>query len=81
MFAILAAAGDIGSSFGPWLLGVAADCIPAIPRFTDLSHALGITAEQLGLRAAMLTAVLFPLLGILALVWFRRKNAKDRKGE
>ena len=81
MFAILAAAGDIGSSFGPWFLGIAADWIPAIPCFTRLSQTFGITAEQLGLRAAMLTAVLFPLLGILTLVWFRRKNANDRKGE
>lgn len=84
MFAILAAGGDIGSAFGVWLLGVIADWVPAVPALHSAARFFGITAEQMGLRAAILVGSVFPLIGFLSIWRLRKKKvnntASDRKG-
>lgn len=60
MFALLAAGGDIGASIGPWLTGIVTDITI---KLSPVIH--GITAEQVGLRAGILLAAVFPLLSLL----------------
>ncbi|MBR5156718.1 MAG: MFS transporter [Clostridia bacterium] len=76
MFAVLAAAGDIGASFAPWLLGNIADSIATKSTVIAFAQNLGITAEQFGLRTAMLFGSVFPLIGFMALLWYRYNQNK-----
>lgn len=78
MFAILAAGGDMGASFAPWLLGNIADCISSSSAAATMAQSIGITAEQLGLRIAILCGAIFPIIGSISLLWFRcNKNKKN----
>ena len=76
MFAILAAGGDVGASFAPWILGNIADCISSSQSAIGLAQTLSITTEQLGLRTAMLCGSIFPIISSLALLWYIRKKNK-----
>ncbi len=67
MFAILAAGGDIGCSFGPWLAGKVMDICGHVAVMQHAAQSIGISVEQLSLRFGMLAGVIFPVLGIVAL--------------
>lgn len=69
MFGVLAVCGDIGCSVGPALAGAVSD---ALSRSGDLAAALSLTIDQLGLKAGMLSAVVFPIVLIICLVLFKR---------
>ena len=64
IFAMMAAGGDIGASVGPQLVGIVTDTVIALDKVSNLSAAIGISPEQLGLKAGMLTGMLFPLAAI-----------------
>ncbi len=66
MFALLAAGGDIGTSFGPWLTGKVMDVCAALPALDSLAQSLCITGDQLSMRGGLLIGALFPLVGIIA---------------
>ena len=80
LFAMMAAGGDLGASVGPQMVGAVTDLAMASPFFCDLAASLGMTGEQLGMKAGILLGALFPLIGIfLALRLYR--NAKKRKAQ
>ncbi len=66
MFAILAAAGDIGASTGPWLVGFAADKAPELIKIAG--------SGNYGLRAGFLLAALFPALAFVSVVYLTKKK-------
>lgn len=66
-YALMAAGGDMGASLAPQLLGVVVDKVSATSFAADLGVTLGISAEQVGLKAGMLVIAIFPILGILVL--------------
>lgn len=68
LFACLAVAGDIGCSLGPWLTGLVSDAV-------QQSHS-GAEAVQYGLRAGLITAVLFPV-GMLIAMSILSKSKKN----
>lgn len=71
-FALLAAGGDLGASIAPQLMGIIIDTVSTSDLASTLAPTLGITPEQLGMRAGMLTNAIFPLLGIgILLITFR----------
>ena len=76
-YALMAAGGDMGASFGPQLLGAVADRVSAAG--ADMAASLGMTPDQLGLKAAMLLTAVFPLLGavvvILIMCYFGKEEA------
>lgn len=66
MFGVLAMCGDIGCSLGPWLTGIVSDKVSRM----YAGGAGGFTPEQLGLKAGLGAAMIFPLLmgaGVIAL--------------
>lgn len=67
-YALMAAGGDLGASFAPQLMGVVIDRVSATPIAEEIGHTLGLSPEQIGLKAAMLVTALFPLFGTLLLV-------------
>ena len=55
MFALLAAGGDFGCAIGPWFAGLVTDWTAANVQIA------GLAAQQVGLRAGILSGALFPL--------------------
>ena len=62
MFAILAAAGDVGAAVGPFLTGVATDLTRSLAAAPAWAAGLGLNTEQFAVRLAILLASLFPAL-------------------
>lgn len=77
LFAILAAGGDIGASVGPLLVSVVTDHITRLPALAGWERFAGLTAEQIGLRAGILSGALFPLAAFLCLLWLSRHMARQ----
>jgi len=69
MFAILASAGDIGASLGPWLVGLTADKTPALIKAAQIP-----VSGNPGLRAGFLLAAVFPA----AMIFFTRYLTKKK---
>lgn len=79
-YALMAAGGDMGASVSPQLLGIVVDKVSATSFAAELGTTLGITAEQVGLKAGMLVTSLFPMIGIAVLaftVWYFKKNRQE----
>lgn len=77
MFAVLALAGDLGCSLGPWLSGVVTDLAKA----PGALHMAGIAgdAEQIAMKHGMLIAAVFPLIMTAVLgvyLWWEKKRTK-----
>ena len=71
-YALMAAGGDFGASVAPQTLGVITDTVAASPWGIELGRALSISPEQLGMKVGMLTAALFPLIGVIVLLYTGR---------
>ena len=78
LYAMMAAGGDLGASVGPQLIGVVTDTVASSARGAEIAKALSLTAEQLGMKAGLLLATIFPLLAIFVCLrlWKGRKNRK-----
>ena len=77
-YALMAAGGDLGASVAPQLLGIVTDTVTASPLGLKVALDLGLTAEQIGLKAGMLVTAIFPLLGaivvIIAMRYFKKQD-------
>jgi MFS family permease len=70
LFAFLAAGGDAGAAFGPWLIGLTADVVPNL--VTKAPWLRGLSESDAALRSGMLVGTLFPLLMVLFLIRMHR---------
>lgn len=75
MFAILAAAGDIGAALGPFTTGVVTDLVRAMPSISTWAAAARLSPDQFALRSAILLAAAFPALTLYA-HWMLRKKQR-----
>ena len=75
MFAILALAGDIGCSLGPWLSGVVSDLTES-GQIQPLPGIAGNAAQQ-AMKNGMLLSSIFPLLMVVILLFFLRKRLTE----
>jgi MFS family permease len=78
IFALLAASGDIGAAFGPWITSVVIE--NSLTRnimgfFTDFYH---ITTEQAAIRIGILFAVIFPVMALVIHLLLKRTKAKEQ---
>jgi hypothetical protein len=64
IFAMMAAGGDLGASVGPQLVGKVTDLVIANGNAVSWAQTLGMTVEQLGMKAGMCVGTLFPLVAI-----------------
>ena len=78
-YALMAAGGDFGASVAPQLLGVIVDQVSASHWAKQLGAAVSLSAEQIGMKVGMLTASLFPLLGIFLLIFIRKYFTKANR--
>ena len=77
-FALMAAGGDLGASIAPQLMGIVVDEVSAGSMAAELSAKLGLTTEQIGMKAGMLVTAIFPILGAVLLAvtmqYFKRSK-------
>ena len=71
-YALMAASGDMGASVAPQMLGIIVDKIAASPFAVTLSQSSAMTPEEIGLKTGMFAAALFPLLGIVLVLYIRK---------
>ena len=77
MFAVLALAGDLGCSVGPWFSGIVTD-------WAKTAHILPIAgivgdAEQIAMKYGMLAATVFPLLMVIVLAVYLMRERKGKR--
>ncbi len=75
-YALMAAGGDFGASFAPQTLGIIVDKISVTELATKLGNTWSLTPEQVGFKVGMLIASIFPILGVLLLVYMRKHFKK-----
>lgn len=79
-YALMAAGGDMGGSVAPQLVGAVADTVRESSFGISLASSLAITPEQAGLKVAMITTALFPLLGIGVVLLIMRHFKSPNRG-
>ncbi len=72
IYALLAAGGDCGASAAPQLVGYITDAVSGTGFAQSLGGMMSLTAEQIGMRAGMLSAALFPLAGLFLFLYMER---------
>lgn len=78
-YALMAAGGDFGASFAPQTLGIIVDKISVTEWATTLGNTLSLSSEQVGFKVGMLIATVFPILGVLLLVYMKNHFKKAQK--
>ena len=76
MYAMMAAGGDMGASIGPQLVGVVTDAVSAAPSALTFAESLGLTVEQLAMKAGMAVGTLFPLAAIFVFLYILKTKPK-----
>ena len=79
MFAILAAAGDIGAAFGPWMTGMVVDYAQGSVATATLSNLFSVSSEQAVMRLGILIAGLFPLFALVCHIVLHKMFKKHRE--
>jgi len=74
LFAILAMCGDIGCASGPWITGVVSDLFQKTSLFVKLQASTLMQPEQLGIKAGLLVAVIFPIVMFVSVSKFRTEQ-------
>jgi MFS family permease len=77
-YALMATCGDFGASVAPQLMGIVVDNISASTFATNLSLSSGMAPEEIGLKVGMLIATLFPILGVLLVIYIKRTLSKTK---
>ena len=79
-YALMAAGGDFGASIAPQLLGIVVDKVAVSDMAQTLSSSLSMTTDEIGMKAAMLVATIFPITGIFVLLVIKKTfNIKTKK--
>lgn len=71
-YALMAAGGDFGASVAPQMLGAIVDKVKDSSWAVDFGETVNLSAEQIGMKVGMLTAMIFPLIGITLLIFIRK---------
>ncbi len=79
MFAILAAAGDIGGAAGPYLTGLIADTSANSSFLTNLALSFSIEPSQIGIRLSLLVAAIFPILTLGCHIILKKMKTKEKR--
>lgn len=82
-YALMAAGGDLGASFAPQTLGIIVDNIALTDWAKTFGNTLSLSPEQVGFKVGMLIAAIFPMLGVLLLIYmkkfFKRQENPDNE--
>lgn len=79
-FALMAAGGDLGASVSPQLMGIVIDAVSVSDAAAAMGQSMGLSAEQIGLKAGMLVSAVFPLIGTFVVLACIRYFGKKQSG-
>jgi len=72
VYALMAAGGDMGASVAPQIVGIISDKFSLTNVASNISEILCISTEQVSMRAGLLVAGLFSLLGVLCIFCMKK---------
>lgn len=78
-YALMAAGGDMGASFAPQLLGAVVDKVSVSSFASELANKIGMAPEQIGMKAGMLMASLFPIIGTVVVICIIRSFSSRKE--
>ncbi len=70
-YALMAAGGDFGASLAPQLMGIIVDKVNASQWAVTLAGDMAVSTEYISMKCGMLIASVFPILGVLVLLFIR----------
>ncbi len=76
MFGLMAVFGDIGGSVGPWIAGFVSDLAQKSDKLIALGASMSLMPEQMGLKAGLFVATVFPVVMLLGLAAFNPHPVK-----
>ncbi len=79
VYALMAAGGDFGASVAPQLMGIISDKFSLTTMGIKLAEILNISAEQIGMRAGLVIAGIFPLVGVLVILYMKKYFKKYKE--
>ena len=72
IYALMAAGGDMGASLAPQLLGIISDKFNLASFALKISNMFNISTEQVSMRAGLLVTGLFPVAGVLCILYMKK---------
>ena len=75
-YALMAAGGDLGGSVAPQMMGAIVDTVSQSDFAIKLSNTISLTPEQIGMKTGMLIATVFPLFGVVTVLYMRKRLKK-----
>lgn len=81
IYALMAAGGDLGASVGPQLIGAVTDAVAVNPTMINFAQSLGLTATEIGMKAGMAVASIFPIIAIFVFLHIYRTRKKPTLSE
>ncbi|MBQ2897614.1 MAG: MFS transporter [Clostridia bacterium] len=76
LFALLALAGDIGCSLGPWLLGEISDFMINSYQKSNILQSLGFGQLELGIKSGLLFTTVFPITMLVIITSLKKMLTK-----
>ena len=77
-YALMASGGDLGASVAPQLMGIVIDRVTVSNYAVRRALETGLTPEQIGMQTGMLVTSLFPIAGMILLLFIVRYFKKKR---
>jgi MFS family permease len=77
-YALMASGGDLGASVAPQLMGIVIDRVTLSDYAARRALETGLTPEQIGMQTGMLVTSLFPIAGMILLLFIVRYFKKKR---
>ena len=77
VYALMAAAGDLGAALVPQMVGIITDSVATSDFAFTLANDLLITTEQVGIRSGILIASIFPIFGFIVLLFLKKHLKKS----
>lgn len=78
-YALMAAGGDLGASVAPQAMGIVVDEVSVSDWAAKIGASLSLNAEQVGMKVGMFTAAIYPVLGVILLIFIGYYFKKSKK--
>ncbi len=75
-YALMAAGGDFGASVAPQLIGIVVDKTAESDIAISLSQNLSMSVDQISMKAGMLIAAIFPIIGVVLVLYMKKYFSK-----
>ena len=81
-YALMAAGGDFGASVAPQAMGIVVDKVSVSTFAAEMGTRFSMTPDEVGMKVAMLCTAIFPILGVILLLfmirYFKKREANAK---